>query len=515
MNELNDLRRKGATALLVICWLCVATVAGSALLSDAGWLPLLAALLVTVVPSLQVLRGDNGLGARLALGAALPIYPAILLWQWGGHAWMVDLHMAFFASIAMLAILADWRPVLLGAAVTAVHHLATNLAIPTLVFPQEADLGRVVLHAIIVVAETGVLVFIAHNFEKLVIDQAAAHGARERMEEAGKLERARAAAEQKEVIEGVGAGLRALADGDLSLRLAEAFPTAYEELRSFFNSAAGDLDRIVRDVTRSAGQIETGSCEIRSATDDLALRTEQQAATLEDIANTLRELNVTVQANASSATALQGNVARARNDALAGSAVVESAVTAMGEIERSADQISQIITLIDGIAFQTNLLALNAGVEAARAGEAGKGFAVVATEVRALAQRSADAANDIKALIGTSTDQVSAGVKLVGQSGESLMTIVTGIADIDQAIDRIASVSQEQAVEIGRISDRLARLDSATQQNAAMVEEGTAAARALSHEAGVLAELVAHFRVSHSRDEAAPALGFAGVRAAA
>ena len=498
MNELNELRRKGALGLLINCWLTVLAIAGGAFLAGTGMMPAVLAAAVTVVPSLLVLRGGGDLQTRLAIAFAMPIYPAILLWQWSGQHWMLDIHMTFFAAIAMLTLLADWRPVLLAAGVTAVHHLALNFAAPSLVFPDGSDLARVILHAVVVIAETAVLVKISASFERLVIEQAAAQNARERMEEVAREERAEAQVAQQTVIEEIGTGLRALAAGDLSLRIENSFPGSYEALRGHFNTAASDLDRIVNNVTRSASQIETGSCEIRSATDDLALRTEQQASTLEDIASTLRQLNVTVQDNATSANDLQGNVTKARNDALNGSQVVESAVQAMGEIERSADEIGKIITLIDGIAFQTNLLALNAGVEAARAGEAGKGFAVVATEVRALAQRSADAANDIKALIGTSTEQVSRGVRLVGQSGESLMTIVSGIAEINEAIARIASVSRDQAGEIGRINERVTRLDSATQQNAAMVEEGTAAARTLSSEAESMARLVAHFRLSES-----------------
>ncbi|GFM30951.1 methyl-accepting chemotaxis protein [Novosphingobium sp. PY1] len=496
MNELDEMRRKGAKILLAISWLSVAIIAGCAWASGSGPAPALLAAAITIVPTLQVMAGNNGLQARLALGLAVPLYPAIMLWQWSGQNWMLDIHMTFFAAIAMLTLLADWRPVLLAAGVTAVHHLSTNFAAPSLVFPDGADFARVLLHAVIVVLETGVLVVLSAGFERLVIDQAAAHEARADAEKAAQIERTRAAEDQKQVIEQIGRGLRGLASGDLSLRLSESFPEGYEELRGYFNSAASDLDDIVRDVTRSAGQIESGSREIRSASDDLALRTEQQAATLEDIANTLRQLSTTVQANAKSAQDLQANVARARSDALSGNSVVASAVGAMGEIERSADEIHQIITLIDGISFQTNLLALNAGVEAARAGEAGKGFAVVANEVRALAQRSAEAANQIKDLIGTSSIQVSEGVKLVGQSGESLMTIVSGIAEIDEAIARIASVSQEQAAEIARINERIARLDSATQENAAMVEEGTAAARHLSSEAEGMTRTVAHFRVS-------------------
>jgi methyl-accepting chemotaxis protein len=496
MNDLNELRRKGALVLIYVSWLCVAVIGLCTFLADTGFMPVAVAGLITAVPTFQVVRGVYDTQTRMAIGLALPLYPAILLWQWAGGQWMLDIHMIFFAAIAMLTIMADWRPILVAAGVTAVHHLTTNFAAPSIVFPNGSDLERVVFHAVVVVVETTVLIIIARNVEKLVLDQAAAQEERQQVEEEAQRERSRTAEQQNLVIEKIGTALGSLAKGDLSLRLTEAFPASYEKLRTHLNSAVADLEDIVRNVTGASLQIENGSSEIRSATEDLAMRTEQQAATLEDIAATLRQLNSKVQANATSAQELQGNVARARQDAVNGSSVVETAVQAMGEIEQSADQISQIITLIDGIAFRTNLLALNAGVEAARAGEAGKGFAVVATEVRALAQRSADAANEIKALIETSASQVARGVKLVGESGESLSTIVSGIAQINETIETIASVSREQAQEIGHVNERIARLDSATQQNAAMVEEGTAAARHLSNEAITLGQIVAHFKLS-------------------
>jgi len=504
MNELHELRRKGALALILICWIWVAVIAGGAFVAGSGVSPLIAALIISLIPSGLVKLDSASTATRLSLAMALPLYPAIMLWQWAGHLLMIDLHMAFFAALAMLAILADWRPVVLAAALTAVHHLLTNFLAPSLVFPDGPDFARVVLHAVIVVAETAVLAVIAVRFEALVLAQAASADQRLAAEERANAERMRASDEQRSVIDGIGSGLRSLASGDLSLRIETTFAPGYEKLRTDFNGAAQDLDRIVRDVSRAAGQIESGTLEIRSATDDLAMRTEHQAAALEEIATTLSQLNVTVQENAASALELQGSVSRARNDALSGSSVVERAVSAMGEIEKSADQISQIITLIDGIAFQTNLLALNAGVEAARAGDAGKGFAVVANEVRALALRSADAAMQIKDLISTSTQQVGEGVSLVGESGESLRTIVTGIAGIDEAIDRIATVSRNQADEIARINDRVTKLDAATQQNAAMVEEGTAAARNLASEAEHMAGIVSHFRVTGT-GEAGPA----------
>ncbi|MEJ2410731.1 MAG: methyl-accepting chemotaxis protein [Novosphingobium sp.] len=496
MNELDSLRRKGAKTLLGLSWMMVAVIAIGAAFATTGWAPFALALAVTLVPTVQVMRGDFGLNTRMAIGIAVPSYSLLLIWQWTGSPWMIDMHMIFFAGMATLLLLVDWRPLLAGNALAAVHHVIFNFTAPWLVFPDGGDFGRLLLHAAVLIAEATVAHIIASSFEKLLINQEQAQAAREELERQAAADRERIAREQQLVIDGIGSGLRALASGNLSLRLEEAFPQSYEALRQNFNSTAVDLDRIINEVAQSTGTIRNGSREIRIATGDLARRTEEQASSLEEIANALRQLNEMVRNNASDANTLQGNVSRARDNAVEGKSVVENAVRAMSEIEHSATEIGQIIELINGISFQTNLLALNAGVEAARAGESGKGFAVVANEVRALAQRSADAANKIRALIDASSQQINEGVILVGQSGDVLMTIVEGIADIDQAIARIADTSQVQAEGISGIHDSVTKLDTATQQNAAMAEQGTAAACSLSDEAESMAEVVSYFQAS-------------------
>ena len=492
MNELNQLRRNGAYGLMAACWVFVIGLAASGLYLGR-WLPVVAAIAMSIVPSMLAWQ-DKGTGpSRLAFGVTLPLYPALLLWQWSGEPWMLDFHMVFFVTIAMLTVLADWRAIILGAGVTAVHHLLTNFVAPSIVFPNGADMPRVLLHAVVVVAETAVLVMVASQVEKLVVGQALAHAETNRLEAATNAERHRAAEEQRQVIDSIGSALKGLAQGNLAARLETRFPESYEDLRTSFNAAAADLNRMVRAVSDSAGSIQAGSSEIRTASADLAQRTEQQASTLEDTALALNRVTGTVQDSARSAAELQANVDRTRADAINGGDVANRTVAAMTQIEKSAQEISQIISVIDGIAFQTNLLALNAGVEAARAGEAGKGFAVVAGEVRALAQRSAEAASNIKQLIEASTTQVTRGVELVGESGKSLRAIVEDIGQIGEAIERIAVASQEQAGELHKINDQTRRLDSNTQQNAAMVEEATAAAHTLSSEATNLAELVTRF----------------------
>jgi len=244
--------------------------------------------------------------------------------------------------------------------------------------------------------------------------------------------------------------------------------------------------------------IQTGSSEISQAADDLSRRTEQQAAALEQTAAALDQITATVRKTADGATHAREVVGTAKNDATRSGEIVHGAVSAMNEIEASAKQISQIIGVIDEIAFQTNLLALNAGVEAARAGEAGRGFAVVAQEVRALAQRSAEAAKEIKSLITASTNQVDQGVQLVGQAGKALERIVSQVAEINTVVIEIAASAQEQSTGLAQVNTAINQMDQVTQQNAAMVEESTAASHSLQHEANDLARLLGRFQLTGS-----------------
>ena len=309
-------------------------------------------------------------------------------------------------------------------------------------------------------------------------------------------ERAAAQAAQAAVVEALARGLSGLSDGDLTLRLTDPFTSEYEQLRADFNGAVAKLQDAMRVISANVTQISSGADEIAGASDDLARRTEQQAASLEETAAALDEITATVRKSAEGAGHARTAVATARSGAGEGGKVVDQAIVAMGGIEKSSAEITQIIGVIDEIAFQTNLLALNAGVEAARAGEAGRGFAVVASEVRALAQRSAEAAKEIKTLISTSTEQVGAGVDLVGRTGAALRQIVVQVEQIDALVGEIAASAQEQAVGLNEVNDAVNRMDQVTQQNAAMVEEATAASHALRSEASELSRLVGEFRIA-------------------
>ena len=319
-------------------------------------------------------------------------------------------------------------------------------------------------------------------------------------------EKAAEAEADRVTIEALGRGLAAMADGDLTYRIDTEFAPKAAQLKSDFNAAIAQLQQAVSVVVANIAGIRSGAGEISQAADDLSRRTEQQAAGLEETAAALDEITATVNKTASGARQASDVVQAAKGDAETSGVIVRDAVQAMQAIEGSSDQISQIIGVIDEIAFQTNLLALNAGVEAARAGEAGRGFAVVASEVRALAQRSAEAAKEIKTLISTSSTQVGSGVKLVGQTGEALQRIVDRVAEIDGLVSEIAASAQEQAIGLAEVNTAVNQMDQVTQQNAAMVEQSTAASHSLAQEAQSLQASVARFKVgSAAQVVAAPA----------
>lgn len=296
------------------------------------------------------------------------------------------------------------------------------------------------------------------------------------------------------VVESLGAALSELAAGDLETGLYIDVAPEFAKLKADFNSAASTLKSTISLVKKGAGSIKLGTDEISQASDDLSRRTENQAASLEETAAAVKEITDTVNKTARGATHARETVSVAKADAEKSGEVVRRAIEAMNGIESSSKQISQIIGVIDEIAFQTNLLALNAGVEAARAGDAGRGFAVVASEVRALAQRSAEAAKEIKGLISASTGQVAQGVQLVGETGLALTRIVTQVAEINTIVTEIAASANEQAHGLEQVNTAVNEMDQVTQQNAAMVEEATAATQTLAQQTEELANLVSRFK---------------------
>lgn len=301
---------------------------------------------------------------------------------------------------------------------------------------------------------------------------------------------------QQRVVDELRKGLSALAEGDLTVALDTPFAPEYEEVRRDFNAAREKLEELVSQLLASSSLINSGATRIAKASDDLSRRTESQAATLEETSAALHKMTTGLKSTAQGAAEADKAVRDARTDAETSGAVMAQAVDAMGEIQTSSSQISKIIGVIDNIAFQTNLLALNAGVEAARAGEAGRGFAVVASEVRDLAQRSSEAAKEIEDLISASSGHVNHGVRLVGQAGETLQSVLSAVANLSTLVSGIAAAQEEQSLGLSEISAGANDLSEVTQRNASMVDQSTNESHALREQAEQLSNLVSKFRLA-------------------
>jgi len=299
------------------------------------------------------------------------------------------------------------------------------------------------------------------------------------------------------VIQNLGSGLQKISKGDLTQKISNPFPPNLDALRVSFNETVESLQAIIANVRTGADGISSGTAEISLASDDLSRRTENQAANLEETAAAVAEITTKVKQTASGAVHARNVVALAKDDADKSGHIVDRAVTAMRAIEETSRKINEIIGVMDEMAFQTNLLALNAGVEAARAGDAGRGFAVVASEVRALAQRSAEAAKEIKGHLSSSQAAVVDGVHLVAETGTSLRSIIQRIAEINDIVGEIAESAEHQASGLQEVNVAVEQMDMVTQQNAAMVEETTAATRTLTQQSSELAEIVARFTIAN------------------
>ncbi len=315
--------------------------------------------------------------------------------------------------------------------------------------------------------------------------------------------RAEAEAQQTAVVEALRLGLRKLNLGDLTAQITEPFAGTYEDLRQDFNETVRSMADAMQDILNNAKKISNDAGSISSTAENLSLRTESTAATLEQAAAALDALTTSVKGTAAGAERADLVVSAAKEKAEGSGRVVVEMVSAMDQIATSSDRITSIIKVIDDIAFQTNLLALNAGVEAARAGDAGRGFAVVASEVRSLAKRSSDAAREINDLINNSATQVRMGVDLVDKTGEALTQIVSSVSEIAMLVSDIAGASREQSVNLVEINNSVMQLDQSTQQNAARLEETTAASEGLTREARSLVATVGHFKMVEGDPKAA------------
>ncbi|MGK9038950.1 methyl-accepting chemotaxis protein [Rhizobium sp. SA279] len=411
--------------------------------------------------------------------------------------------LAFWATVATLAVLAIMT--LIGIFVSAsLTKPLTGLA--GLMERLNGGENNIEIKAVSRGDEIGTMARALESFRQGILDkqrmEAESHRKSEELDEERaqrEMEKARSAKELEEAVDALATGLANLAAGRLDLRIDKSFVPSLDHLRIDFNNSMAGLEATISNIGESANAIRSGSGELKSASEDLSRRTERQAAALEEAAAALGDMTQAVNLSLSRCNVAVEATAGTMQDAHKSTAVVKEAIVAMERIETSSAKIRQIIDVIDQIAFQTNLLALNAGVEAARAGEAGKGFAVVAQEVRELAQKSAAAARDITTLIATSAGDVESGVALVLKTGESLEQIQKRIQSVNDQIGEIATASREQSGRLSEINASVNELDHVTQQNAAMVEETTAAAFSLSSEADGLTEQVGQFSVGAPR----------------
>jgi methyl-accepting chemotaxis protein len=527
------------------------------------WVILFASAFVGGI-ALLGLRAQERAG-RIMVALALIMQVILLTAAMRGSPLQPDMHMVFFAALASISTFSSRYALLAAVGLIAVHHVSATLFAPLLVF-NTTDLGvnllRSTFHAVTVIAATSCLFHIvyvrllqtaseqrhAKKLEKAMVEaqdalalaetqkreaeearsqadlalkdaaeaqtraEAALKEAEDRSAEAREAEAKTIAMRDshargvEQVLELIGGKLSALAEGDLRVRINEGLPKDYQRLGNVFNSAVDSLEIAMRDVLAEADSIQTHSQEIANTSDNLAKRIEQQSGTLTEIASSLEQLTGLIRGVADDTKGARSQAEDTRGQAESGTQIMGRTMTAMDAIETSSAAIRKIIEVIENIAFQTNLLALNAGVEAARAGEAGRGFAVVATEVRALAQRSSEAANEIDALINTSVSQISDGVRLVKETGTALDRIQISVNEIAERMETVAEATGEQSTGLTTVHQSVSALDGVTQEFASRFEETTAANSVLSENARRLGELVGQFQVSgHARPVARPA----------
>jgi methyl-accepting chemotaxis protein len=518
-STLEAQRQAGGRLVVALIWSIVPMLLIARLETKGAPIGLAAAAIALAVASTVVLlrAGEGSLG-RMSIGVTLVAQLSLLIPALAGHPWQAEMHVTYFAALGLLVISCDWGVIAAAAAAILVSQLGLSFFAPHTLFEGAAAWGRLIVQAVVVVVEAAALIAVAasvnHRFALAQQARAQAEAAvgearaaqdsalEARRSEEDNLKRhteayERAEAQRDAAIAALGQALSHLARGDLTARLHTQFAEAYEALRSDYNTAADRLADALTVIESRVDGVRSGSDQIAEAVQSLARRTERQAASLQATASTMGDITLTVSQTASGAKKAADVVARTRDDAERSGEVVEQTVAAMTAIESSSQEITNIIGVIDEIAFQTNLLALNAGIEAARAGESGKGFAVVAMEVRALAQRSAEAAKEVKQLISTSTQHVETGVGLVGRTGEALQRMVTQISEIDALVSEIAGSAQAQAQGLAQVNTSVAEMDQGLRENAGMVEETSEATQTLNADAALLADLVDQFDLPH------------------
>ncbi len=531
-NQLEDMRAAVARLMMVFLWVNAALAGIVGGLAGTGWvLPLVLGGLLAGAGHAAWMLAPRAKSTRLTMAVCFIALISVMVAAARGSRLQIDLHMCYFAALAIVAAYCDRDVILLSAGVVVLDHLTLNFLAPAFVFPEGADMARVLMHAVVVVVETAALVWMASALVKLfdysavqlAHAQKASHEAEEaaqntlRLRNAHEAEQAEAARQKAEAAQQMeamatklAAALERLSQGVLNQTLETAFPAAFEALRRDFNSTVAQLRDMISTLTTNAASVNHGAAEISGAAADLSARTQHQAAALAEASTALSQVTEALRQTVTDVTRAGSTVAAARQVTETSGTVVHEAVSAMDGINNSSQQISQIIGVINDIAFQTNLLALNAGVEAARAGDAGRGFAVVATEVRALAQRTADAAKEIKTLISASEAQVKAGVDCVGRTGAVLTELAGQVCEIDELVQGINRTARQQSDALTQVSHAVGEVEHVTMKNAAMVEETSAAAGQLLEESQRMTALAGRFTL-----DGAPPAARSGFRALA
>lgn len=451
-------------------------------------------------------RGSPAI-ARLAVSVALMGQVMILTAALAGHPWQMDSHMVYFAALATLVLVFDPVALIVAAGIVAVQHLSLSVLLPQLIYPSASlleNLLRTAFHGTVVVMESAALLYVVvtriAQFKRRVAQSEALATTLEQSEHDRAL-LTETEAEQTRMMHALRDALGRLAVGDLSSRIDAPFSENFESLRRNYNDAVAALSQAMGNVYSHAESIRADTSSISSAAASLAHRTEDQARGLAQVTQTVEQISGFMKSSAEEAQSARTSTDQARRDSETGMDVVNRAIEAMNGVERSSNRIRSITDVIEDLAVQTNLLALNAGVEAARAGSAGQGFAVVASEVRALAQRSSEAAHQITELIEESGQQVQSGVKMVGEAGAVLNGVLSSVRVVSDTMQNIANSVTEHSAGIGQIRNTMSELDNLTQQNAAMFEETSAASSALNEATDQLSRVISQFVNQEGGDE--------------
>ncbi len=468
------------------------------------WIALACAAAAISFPVAMAFQGRSDAVTRTSFGVAMPILPALMLFVMRGQPWQMDMHMLFFAGLAALMMLTDWRPILAATLVTAAHHLVLSVLVPHFVFDRSSGFDRVILHAAILLIESGVLLVFSSRLVSLIEAIAeqtsqvvAAEAARRDAEEARAAEQAATIAAQQRMAAELQQALAAIAEGDVSRRL-QGLPAEYRRIEDDFNRSMASLAQTLGSVVAIATDVETETGAIAEASSEVAALAERQAMAVEQVTHALEGVGGAVQAIVERARNSAQQIGGMEQEAARGREMAGSMRTAMGEVVQSTDEIATIVGVIEQIAFQTNLLALNAGVEAARAGDAGHGFAVVAHEVRALSERTATAARDVRALTETAQGRLAVGMEHVGGSAALLDHLAASTAGVSALMNEIVAATDKQSSDLQAMTGSVEQLGMSTQRNAGMAEECDASVRRLREFTASLAEQVSRYRVDES-----------------